>query len=329
VILASTGDHGMYDWDTGVSSNASQAPAAFNTVVAVGGTTLRLGSDGRRTSETVWNANGPSNSNDWFNGASGGGCSTRYPAKAWQSHVAVWRATACGTRRLSADISAVANPQTGFDIVHHGSWTKVGGTSLASPLIAAMWALAGGSGGVTYPSLSLYGRMRSDPNDPFHDITSGGNGYCGGATTGACASAVEGSPNTLGRGILDCGWAGVTARLSAGTRACRAAAGYDGPSGVGTPRGLAGFKPMKPIARIARPATITRGHAAIFSATNSSDPFPGGTITHYRWDFGDGTSSTQASASHTYATAGPKTLTLVVVDNYGQSRKLTIAITVQ
>ena len=42
---------------------------------------------------------------------------------------------------------------------------------------------------------------------------------------------------------------------------------------------------------------------ATFSAEMSTDPFPGGRITSYRWKFGDGTTSTQPSVSHTYATA--------------------------
>ncbi|MDA8040515.1 MAG: hypothetical protein M0Z69_15470 [Actinomycetota bacterium] len=36
---------------------------------------------------------------------------------------------------------------------------SVGGTSLASPLIAAMFALAGGSHGTAYPALTLYGHL--------------------------------------------------------------------------------------------------------------------------------------------------------------------------
>jgi subtilase family serine protease len=328
IILASTGDHGMYDWDTGTSSNAPEAPASFNTVVAVGGTKLVLNADGTRASEAVWNANGPRDINGWNNSASGGGCSTLYAANGWQSHVAGWASTACRSKRLSADVAAVGDPATGFDIVFHGFWTKVGGTSLASPLIAAMWALAGGAGGVAYPSLSLYGHAKSDTSHPFHDITSGGNGFCGGLNPVDCNPPPGAAPNTRGHGIVDCAWVGKTSTLSAGTRACKAAAGFDGPTGVGTPRGLAGFKPMKPTATIGKPSTITHGHAATFSATTSTDPFPGGRITSYRWKFGDGTTSTRPSVSHTYATAGQKTLTLVVGDNYGQFKAVAVVIAV-
>ena len=63
VILASAGDNGMFDWDfvnnsSHSSNNAPEQPSSFNTVVAVGGTTLFLNADATRSSETVWNENG-------------------------------------------------------------------------------------------------------------------------------------------------------------------------------------------------------------------------------------------------------------------------------
>ena len=38
-------------------------------------------------------------------------------------------------------------------------WETIGGTSLASPLVAALWGLAGGPGGVNYPAMTLYGQL--------------------------------------------------------------------------------------------------------------------------------------------------------------------------
>ena len=78
----------------------------------------------------------------------------------------------CGTHRLVADVSADADYLTGFDIYdtfNCGSacsppvpgWLTIGGTSLSSPLIAAMYGLAGGSHGVAYPALTLYGHLGS------------------------------------------------------------------------------------------------------------------------------------------------------------------------
>jgi PKD repeat protein len=65
------------------------------------------------------------------------------------------------------------------------------------------------------------------------------------------------------------------------------------------------------------PAAVGVGHPAAFNASGSSDP--NGTITSYRWDFGDGQTSTTSAptASHAYAVAGPVTVTLTITDNSG------------
>ncbi len=345
VITASTGDDGMYDWDqfnAGIaSSNAPEVPSSLRTVVAVGGTTLYLNSDATRSAETVWNENGSANvTGTFFNGtgrpmgATGGGCSTQVLAQGWQLNVANYGQTTCGTKRLAADVSALADPFTGYDIYDtfvaagaQSGWQTFGGTSLASPLVSAMWALAGGSGGVTYPSLSLYGHFKSDPTHPLYDVAAGGNGYCDGTPTGSCNN-IQGPPNTLGAGILDCAYLPGSATLSAGTRACDAATGYDGPSGVGTPVGVNAFKPLTPTAKATIPATVTHGVSAALSGTTSTDPFPGGTIASYAWTFGDGTTGTGATVNHTYAAAGTKSLVLKVTDNYGRIGSVTVAVVV-
>jgi hypothetical protein len=166
-------------------------------------------------------------------------------APTWQTSVAGWAGTTCGKKRLPADISALADPYTGYDIYdtyQSSGWATYGGTSLASPLIAGMWALAGGSGGVTYPAQSLYQHLAGDATPSFYDVTSGGNGACDGTPSGDCAALLGGPPNTLGFGTIDCAWKPGSAVLAAGRRACDAETGYDGPSGVGTPNGLTGFK---------------------------------------------------------------------------------------
>lgn len=53
-----------------------------------------------------------------------------------------------------------------------------------------------------------------------------------------------------------------------------------------------------------------------FNSSASSDTAPG-TIASYAWDFGDGTTGTGASPSHTYTSSGAKTVSLVVTDNQG------------
>jgi hypothetical protein len=197
-------------------------------VVAVGGTSLKLNENGTRKSETVWNDSGRPSHPEEFNqyNATGGGCSTLLTAPSWQQNVPDWTNTACGTKRLDNDIAAVADPYTGFDIYdsyEQSGWLTIGGTSLSSPLLSALYALAGGSGGVGYPAATLYSHLGQAS---LYDVTEGGDGYCDGEAYSAC-----GEPNsTYGR--VDC----------EGTTACDAATGFDGPSGVGAPKGLGAFK---------------------------------------------------------------------------------------
>jgi len=341
VITASSGDDGYYDFDllgSGSPSpyNEANAPASFNTVVAVGGTSLYLGQSAARQSETVWNDNGTRDSiESAFGqplGAAGGGCSTLFPAAGWQLHLSVWAATACGTKRLVADVAADADYLTGYDIYdtyNCGSdcptlgWQTVGGTSLASPIIAAIFALAGGAQGVNYPALTLYGHLGGTS---LFDVNTGGNGYCGGEGAAAC-----GDPNILGAGILDCDYPATGSTPAAGDRACDAVGGYDGPTGVGTPKGLGAFVKTGPTAKIAGPASVVHGKTNTWTAT-TTDPFQGGTITSYSWNWGDGsapTVTTTGKATHDYTTAG-KTwkITLTVTDSYGQKGTATYTVKV-
>ena len=329
VITAATGDEGYDDWDLindleeyegklyfGLSPEMPNAPASLPSVVAVGGTTLELNEDGTRARERVWNSNGPGDEYGVAygpQGATGGGCSTRFIAQPWQQGTPGFGASGCGSKRLGADISADANPQTGFAIYDSydcgssceadgvgGGWVTIGGTSLSTPLISALYALAGGSDGVQYPALALYGHLEDASS--LYDVTEGANGLCDGESVAAC-----GDPNgSLGQ--VDC----------EGTSACNAGSGYDGPSGVGTPNGLAAFKPLLPTATIDAPGSLKEGAIASFSATDLSDPYPGGSVSSYSWNWGDGTpGGSGGSATHTFARAGSYVVTLTVTDTYG------------
>jgi YVTN family beta-propeller protein len=253
VVTASTGDNGYYDWDQFGGANAANFPSSYGDVVAVGGTGLRLSSDGTRDSETVWDDDGIGDNGLYgAGGATGGGCSTVFPAPSWQTAVDDWSSTGCESYRLAADVSADAAPGTGFDIYDsfdcgagcetgwQPGWDTVGGTSLASPIIASMYALAGGSHGVSYPAQTLYSHLGTSA---LYDVTNYGSGYCDGEDAVDCLSATGGeNPNTEGFGTLDCNWT-ATGVPSAGDLACDAGTGYDGPSGVGTPNGLGAFEP--------------------------------------------------------------------------------------
>ena len=246
VITASAGDDGYLNWTQAEEAEAHKEeynvganyPASSPHVVAVGGTKLTL-SGGIRQSETVWNDDpGPEGNN---NGAGGGGCSLWFAAQEWQRNVPAWSTVGCEDRRAVADVSADADPYTGVAVydsvpyVHEEEgkvvntpfgWVPIGGTSVASPIIASMFALAGGAHGVAYPAKTLYAHLGSAS---LHDITAGGNGKCDGAYEPGC----PGSMSPLSP--FDCGQH---------TLICNAATGYDGPTGVGTPDGIAALQPL-------------------------------------------------------------------------------------
>ena len=177
-VTASSGDGGF-----GV-----EYPASSSFVVAVGGTSLRKAAGTTRGwTESAWSG-------------AGSGCSafnTAIPSAASFN-------TGCA-RRAVADVSAVADPNTGvavFDSVPFqgfSGWLVFGGTSVSSPIIASVYGLAGNAATI-------------DANDfPYQhagslfDVTTGSNGTC--------------SPSQL----------------------CTARAGWDGPTGLGTPNGTGAF----------------------------------------------------------------------------------------
>jgi len=324
VIAAATGDYGYDDWNYYLLGfefselpNMPNAPASLPSVVSVGGTTLALNEGAKRVSERVWNDDGPFDERERGAGyVATSGCSTLFVAQPFQLAVAGFAATGCGSARLAGDVSADADPLTGFDIYDdfnfcgckagkeaielHGGWQTFGGTSLSAPMITALYALAGGGKGVTYPALTLYGHL-GDPA-ALYDVTQGGNGLCD-----AEPKAVCGEPNRITGATLDC----------EGTSACDARSGYDGPTGVGTPNSLSLFEPPLPTAAISAPAKLRPGVAAGFSGAASSDPYPAGSISSYSWAWGDGTKSGGASPSHAFPAPGPYLVTLTVTDNYG------------
>jgi subtilase family serine protease len=110
---------------------------------------------------------------------------------------------------MVADVAAVADPATGLAVYDsYGSstgknWYVIGGTSAASPLIAGIYAQARASNG---RGLS-YGELPYGHTSSLFDITTGKNGSC-------------------------------STSLKA---LCTAGAGYDGPTGLGTPNGLGAF----------------------------------------------------------------------------------------
>lgn len=162
---------------SGDSGYGVQFPAASRYVTAVGGTTLNKSSNSRGWSETVWSG-------------AGSGCSAYITKPSWQTD------SGC-SRRTVADVAADADPNTGvsvYDTFHETGWLVFGGTSVASPIIASVYALAGNAGSVNYGSYSYSHRSS------LFDVTSGSNGSCGGSYL---CTGVVGYDGPTGNGTPD------------------------------------------------------------------------------------------------------------------------------
>ncbi len=131
-VLAATGDDG-YLAPGPDNKSRDNYPAALPGVTAVGGTSLApVSGSARGFGESAWSLDGL-----W--GGSSGCDTSEKPPPSYQP------AGGC-TGRAYSDVSADADPDTGLNVYEDGSWGQVGGTSLASPLIAAYEAITGVDG---------------------------------------------------------------------------------------------------------------------------------------------------------------------------------------
>jgi subtilase family serine protease len=186
---------------SGDSGYGVEYPAASPYVTAVGGTTLSQASNSRGWSEAAWSG-------------AGSGCS-RYEAKpSWQHD------SGCA-RRTVADVSADADPNSGLGV--YDTYNNCGSSSSCDILIEEGiaqgldgWAQVGGTS-LSSPLIAsvytlagntgstTYGSYPYSHTSALFDVTSGSNGNCGGSYL------------------------------------CTAKAGYDGPTGLGTPNGTGAF----------------------------------------------------------------------------------------
>jgi subtilase family serine protease len=159
-FLVQAADEGVGEYFSSGDGSGVEAPSSDPFAVAVGGTTLGIGSAENRLFETGWStAVSALFQNQWFllgeQGAAGGGPSLIWRQPAYQHGIVpASLATAPGNRgglvRSAPDIGADADPFTGFavgllEVKHHKQVffeTDIGGTSLASPLVAGMVAAA-------------------------------------------------------------------------------------------------------------------------------------------------------------------------------------------
>jgi len=175
-FVASTGDYGAAD---------PEYPAFSPNVVAVGGTSLTLNTDGSYNSETGWGYD--SDAAGAFIG-SGGGISLYEPEPAYQQGV-----QSTGSR-TTPDVSLVADPETGawiadpYNLDPSNPFEIVGGTSLSAPSWAGLLTLVNqgrraagestlNSSTPTQTQQALYVLPQRD----YNVIASGNNGYTAGS----------------------------------------------------------------------------------------------------------------------------------------------------
>ncbi len=184
--LASTGDSG-YDTVGG--------PSALASVVGVGGTQLEK--SGTTFTETIWSGASAACASPGEVGSPG------VPKPPWQGD------PDC-TYRTDGDISAQAgiSPGVAEYCACEGGWFGVGGTSVASPLLAGVIALHGNAAALH--SGKRFWKLRDGKvAHQLHYISSGNDGSCGGEYL-----------------------------CTAGTNQFET---YSGPGGWGTPKGIKAF----------------------------------------------------------------------------------------
>jgi subtilase family serine protease len=155
-LLFSSGDYGT----------PTSYPCSSVNVTCVGGTTLTVNGSFQRTAETGWSG-------------SGGGFSAYEPRPGYQ---AVILPTA--TYRATPDIAADADPNSGVAVYDsgNGGYYLVGGTSLACPLTAGLFAdittarVAFGQAKFSFLNNSLYRGATSNYPYFYFDVLTGNNG---------------------------------------------------------------------------------------------------------------------------------------------------------
>ena len=184
-VFTAAGDTGSEDCFSGDGSPALAVdyPSSNPWVTAVGGTSLSL--DG---TETVWNGcEGVATGSacDSSSGAGGGGASSLEPKALWQANLPNPAGASCGTNgpncRQVPDVAADAGVPEALYV--EGEWGLFFGTSVAAPLVAALWAdrdsgcpqSATGDAAPTLYLLALTGGYGT----AIDDITRGDNDFTG------------------------------------------------------------------------------------------------------------------------------------------------------
>jgi hypothetical protein len=177
-VFASAGDEGSSDCALGNGGGlAVDDPASQPLVTGVGGlavTSFASSAPSTNLVQAVWN-DGVSSG-----GSGGGGVSTVWSQPSWQAGTTVGTLGGRGV----PDLSVMGDPNTGFIDYSSGHWGGVGGTSIGSPIMAAITATANqvcsSRLGLINPSIYQMGNIGTGLND----VTTGNNAIPGKGTGG-------------------------------------------------------------------------------------------------------------------------------------------------
>ncbi|MFI6929253.1 protease pro-enzyme activation domain-containing protein [Streptomyces sp. NPDC050287] len=239
----SSGDNGDEVANTGTKQVDTPANSAW--VTAVGGTSLAVGKGDKYLWETGWgtekallSADGKSWTNfpGAFTSGAGGGTSKTVAEPFYQKGVvpnALATANNAAGNRVVPDIAAIADPNTGFKVGQTQSFPdgsqqyseyRIGGTSLASPVIAAVQALAQQARGgkpIGFANPTIYAKYGSKA---YHDVTDNPTG------SGLAVARVDFANSfDASEGLL------TSVRTLGADSSLKAVKGYDDVTGVGTP----------------------------------------------------------------------------------------------
>jgi subtilase family serine protease len=234
-VLFSSGDDGDEVAASRSQSRQTTSPASNPYVTAVGGTSTAIGASRNRVFQTGWGTHTyalSGNGGSWIGGVflygAGGGESALYSRPSYQSGVVP---ASVGSGRAVPDVAMDGDPTTGMLIgqtqtfgrrVAYGEY-RIGGTSLASPLMAGMVALAGQHSGkrVGFLNPTIYGQVKGGKGT-FTDVKAvhvgDGNIRADFTNTEAGTGPIVYSVRTFGQ----------DSSLSLGT-------GWDETTGLGTP----------------------------------------------------------------------------------------------
>jgi subtilase family serine protease len=257
----SSGDSG--DFFNAIGATTVSMPAAAPFATGVGGTSLFLKANHQMLLQTGWGTNFTRIANPnpnpptvpplpfGFQSGAGGGTSGFWAKPSYQSSLS-------GNWRQVPDISYVADPDTGVEIIitpdgvpGHPQFVEViGGTSLACPMFSAMWAIANQAAGepLGQAAASLYDL----PADAITDVTD---------VTAASANNVTGTISVPGKPHVNetaddlaaplgntTGYVSALFQNSSSTRwdvftfgtdsSLTTGPGWDNVTGLGTPNGL-------------------------------------------------------------------------------------------